>query len=116
MSERSIGVIVTSELDLANPKPFTTEELQQLERLRQMPDEEIDFSDIPNQAGKGGWDRPGLYGGAAGTLRRAALAEKMLLVEPDVLEFFNASGEGAPERMNAVLREYVEEQRKRASM
>jgi uncharacterized protein (DUF4415 family) len=47
-------------------------------------------------------------------LRRAALAEKLLLVEPDVLEFFNASGDGAPERMNAVLREYVEQQRKRA--
>jgi uncharacterized protein (DUF4415 family) len=114
MGERSIGVIVTSELDLANRKPFTAEELEQLERLRAMPDEEIDFSDIPNQAGKGCWRRPGLFGGPAGALRQAAFAEKMLLVEPDVLEFFSASGDGAPERMNAVLRKYVEEQRKRA--
>ena len=49
-----------------------------------------------------------------GALRKAALAEKLLLVESDVLAFFQESGEDAPERMNSVLPEYVEQQRKRA--
>jgi hypothetical protein len=79
-----------------------------------MTDEEIDFSDIPRQAGKPGWRRPGLLGGPVGALRKAAFAEKLLLVESDVLAFFQESGEDAPERMNSVLREYVEQQRKRA--
>ncbi len=112
MSETSIGTIVTDELDSANPRPFTVPEIEQLERLRGMRDEDIDFSDIPNQAGKPGGYRPGLFGGPVGALRRAALAEKLLLVDADVLEFFRKAGESAPERMNAVLREYVEEQRK----
>jgi len=79
-----------------------------------MTDEEIDFSGIPSQAGRPGWQRPGLFGGPVGALRKAALGEKLLLLEADVLEFFAARGEGAPEQMNAVLREYVEQQRKLA--
>jgi uncharacterized protein (DUF4415 family) len=114
MSEKNTGTTIDSKLDLANPEPFTPAELGQLDRLRRMTDDEIDFSDIPNQAGRPGWRRVGLFGGPAGALRKAALAEKLLLVEPDVLEFFEASGEGVPQRMNTVLREYVEQHRKRA--
>jgi uncharacterized protein (DUF4415 family) len=110
MSEKIIGE-TEFELDLKN-LPQMTEE--QMARLRAMTDEEIDYSDTPSQAGKLGRRSSGMFCGPAGALRRAALAEKLLLVEPDVLEFFNASGDGAPERMNAVLRDYVERQRKRA--
>jgi uncharacterized protein (DUF4415 family) len=114
MSEKSTGKTVTSTLDLANSEPLSAVERQGLDRLGKMTDEEIDFSDIPRQAGRPGWRRPGLLGGPVGALRKAALAEKLLLVEPDVLEFFKKSGDDAPERMNTVLREYVEQQRKRA--
>lgn len=114
MSEDNIGKIVSFTLDVDNPPPFTDDEWNQLERLRAMKDEDIDFSDIPRQTGAKNWHRPGLFGGPIGRLRRAALKEGILLVEPEVKEFFEKSGEGFGERMNAVLREYVETHRKTA--
>jgi uncharacterized protein (DUF4415 family) len=78
-----------------------------------MRDEDIDFSDIPSQAGKPGW-RPGLYPAATAEMRRAALAQKILILDDNVAEFFKASGDDAPAKMNAVLREYAETHRKNA--
>jgi uncharacterized protein (DUF4415 family) len=87
---------------------------EQEARLCAMRDEDIDFSDIPNQAGKVGW-RPGLLSAVAlAEVRREALRQKMLLLDDDVAAFFQEQGQSAAERMNAVLREYAERQRKRA--
>ena len=40
---------VSFTLDLDNPPPLTAEQKAMLEELKNMPDEEIDFSDIPPQ-------------------------------------------------------------------
>ena len=79
-----------------------------------MKNEDIDFSDIPQQAGLETWTRPGLFGGPVGKLRFAALKEKVLVLDEDVAEFFRNREDGSPDRMNAVLREYAETHRKRA--
>ena len=108
MSEKSTGKIVTFELDLDNPPPLTDEQREQMERIRAMRDEDIDFSDIPPQTGLKNWSRPGLFGGPVGKLRLAALKEKVLLLDEDVVELLKKAGDATPERMNAVLREHAE--------
>ncbi|SNT24714.1 hypothetical protein SAMN05421770_10666 [Granulicella rosea] len=120
MSEKNTGKIVRYTLDLDNPPPFTAEELEQIEKLKNMRDEDIDLSDIPEQTGLAGWSRPGLYGGPVGALRLAEMRdkllaqEKLLLLDDRVIEFFKQTGGKAPEKMNAVLLEYVEAHRKSA--
>ena len=39
--------IVRYEIDLNNPPPLTDEQKARIKALREMPDSEIDFSDIP---------------------------------------------------------------------
>jgi hypothetical protein len=78
-----------------------------------MRDEDIDLSDIPSQAGKPGW-RPGLYGSSVSEVRRAALREGLLLLDEDVVEGFRAMGDVSPQKMNAVLLEYLQSHRKSA--
>jgi uncharacterized protein (DUF4415 family) len=108
MSEKSTGKTVSFTIDLDNPPPLTAEELSQIERLKTMRDEDIDFSDIPEQRGLASWNRPGLFGGPVGKLRLAALKEKVLMLDEDVVELLKKAGDATPERMNAILREYAE--------
>ena len=42
-----MGKIVRYEIDLDNPPPLTEEQIAELRALAAMPDEDIDFSDIP---------------------------------------------------------------------
>ena len=114
MSEMITGKTVVFRLDLDNPPPFTEEQQQQLQRLREMKDEDIDLSDIPEQSGLGNWTRPGLFGGPVGKLRREALKEKLLLLDEDVIDLFRETGDNSPDRMNAILREYAQARRKTA--
>ena len=114
MSEKDTGKIVTFELDLDNPPPLTGEEREQMEHLRTMKDEDIDLSDIPEQTGVDNWTRPGLFGGPAGRLRKAALKEKVLFLDDDVVEGFRAMGDNSPQKMNTVLLEYLATHRKSA--
>ncbi len=100
MSEKSTGETVF-ELDPAK-LPTMTEE--QMSRLRSMPDEDIDYSDTPSQVGKTGRRVMQPYG------RRG----EVIVLEPDVAEFFRVTGEVSSGRVNAALREYAEQQRKRA--
>ena len=111
MSDESIGKIVTYITDPENPCRLSTE---QRERLDGMREGDIDLSDIPAQSDLHTWTRPGLFGGAVGRLRLAALKEKVLVLDEDVVDFFKDEGASAPDRMNAVLREYVEAHRKSA--
>jgi uncharacterized protein (DUF4415 family) len=113
MSEKNTGKTVNFEIDLENPPPFTTEELDQLERLKAMRDEDVDLTDIPSQAGKPSW-RPGLYGAGVSEVRRTALREGLLLLDDDVVDLFRENGDTSPQKMNAVLREYAEMRRKTA--
>jgi len=49
--------MVRCRLDPENPPTLSEEDREAWERLKPMRDEDIDFSDIPDQAGKTGWRR-----------------------------------------------------------
>ena len=66
-----------------------------------MTDADIDYSDIPSQAGKK-WTRPGALVSAENK------QQITLRLDADVLKFFKKTGKRYQSRINAVLREYVE--------
>lgn len=70
-----------------------------VDRLRQEPDETIDYSDIPPL----GED----FFRAAEWLMPAGKSEVSLRLDKDVLDFFRRSGKGYQSRINAVLRAYM---------
>jgi uncharacterized protein (DUF4415 family) len=96
-----------------DPNNLPTMSEERMAALRAMRDEDIDLSDIPSQAGKPGW-RPGLYDAGVSDVRRAALREGLLLLDEDVVEGFRKIGDSSPQKMNAVLLEYLETHRKSA--
>ena len=89
--------IVKFRLDPMNPPQLTAKQKARLER---MSDEDIDYSDIPSQAGKK-WTRPG-------ALISAENKQQLTLrLDADVLRFFKKTGTRYQSRINAVLREYM---------
>ena len=75
-----------------------------MQRLRQMPDEEIDYSDIPELD--------------ADFFERAVIvlpkpkASICIRLDQDVLDWLKAQGKGYQTRINALLRAYMEAQSK----
>ena len=99
--------LVRYRLDPDNPPVLTEEERQAWELLKRMPDEEIDFSDIPEQTG-GGWRR-------VSELIPAENKQQITLrLDADLITFFRATGRRYQSRINAALREYVNAQKKSA--
>ncbi|MGD0938349.1 MAG: BrnA antitoxin family protein [Terracidiphilus sp.] len=89
-------------LDPSNPPTMTEAELKALRELR---DEDIDFSDIPLQTG-GGWRR-------VSELVPAENKQQITLrLDADLIAFFRATGRRYQSRINAALREYVTAQKK----
>jgi uncharacterized protein (DUF4415 family) len=89
-------------LDPENPPRMTPEQMQALRELR---DEDIDLSDIPEQTG-GGWRR-------VSELIPAENKQQITLrLDADVIGFFRATGRRYQSRINAALREYVNAQKK----
>jgi uncharacterized protein (DUF4415 family) len=81
---------------------------EQMQALRDLRDEDIDFSDIPEQTG-GGWLR-------VSELVPAENKQQITLrLDADVIEFFRATGRRYQSRINAALREYVNANKKAAS-
>jgi uncharacterized protein (DUF4415 family) len=70
-----------------------------------MRDEDIDYSDIPEQ-GADFFARAILWPGAKKQIT--------LRIDPDVLTFFRKQGKGYQSTINAVLRKYVEARKRRA--
>jgi uncharacterized protein (DUF4415 family) len=99
MKEKTTG-IVRFRLDPTNPPKLTAEEREQLKRLREMRDEDIDYSDIPSQRGAV-WTRPGALI-PAGNKKQITVR-----LDADVLEFFKKTGTRYQSRINAALREYM---------
>jgi len=84
---------------------LTEEERQAWESLKNMRDEDIDLSDIPEQTG-GGWRR-------VSELVPAENKQQITLrLDADLIAFFRATGRRYQSRINAALREYVTEQKK----
>jgi uncharacterized protein (DUF4415 family) len=77
-------------------KPSRTD----LERVTQMTDEEIDYSDIPPL-------RDDFFREAAVRWPEKKM-QVTLRIDPDVIDFFKKQGRGYQSMINAVLRKYVE--------
>jgi len=84
-------------LDPSNPPTMTEAEMQALRDLR---DEDIDYSDIPPQTG-GGWRR------VSDLIPAENKKQITLRLDADVIEFFRGTGRRYQSRINAALRDYV---------
>jgi uncharacterized protein (DUF4415 family) len=85
-------------LDPKNPPKLTP---QQRKRLREMKDEDIDYSDAPASPRGAVWTRPGALI-PAGNKKQITVR-----LDADVLEFFKKTGTRYQSRINAALREYM---------
>jgi uncharacterized protein (DUF4415 family) len=100
--------MVRYKLDIKNPPPLSAASKARLQALADMPDELIDYSDIPPQTDIKNWTRPG-------ALVPGENKEQITLrLDADVLKFFRKTGKRYQSRINAALREYVQSQRKSA--
>jgi len=90
--------MVTYELDLDNPPPFTEEQKAELKALDEMPDSEIDFSDIPLLDEK--FWRNAVRGGAYKPVKVSTTVR----VDADILLWLKSKGRGYQTRINAILR------------
>lgn len=97
MSETNTGM-VRFRLDPKNLPKLTSD---QERRLREMRDEDIDLSDIPDQSGKTGWRR------VSDLVSETNKEQITLRLDADVLAFFRATGRRYQSRINAALREYM---------
>jgi uncharacterized protein (DUF4415 family) len=98
MNEKNTGTVVYK-LDLDNLPPLSEEHERQLEHLRTMKDEDIDFSDIPRTKPGTKWQRPGRLIGAS--------SPEVVALDADLFGFFESGGRADAVKVNAALREYV---------
>jgi uncharacterized protein (DUF4415 family) len=82
-----------------NPESLTPELEAQLRALEAMPDETIDFSDIPEITDFSGFVRGGFH--------KPVKRQITLRLDADVVDFFEAGGKGYHTRINEALREWV---------
>jgi uncharacterized protein (DUF4415 family) len=90
--------IVSMELDPANPAPLTRKQKAELAALAEMPDEKIDYSDIPAKPA-------GFWAGAVrGGLYRPVKHQLTVRIDADVLAWLRSQGTGYHGRLNQILR------------
>jgi uncharacterized protein (DUF4415 family) len=94
----SKGTIVTRTIDLNNPPVVTEEQKARLAALAALPDDHIDYSDIPPLP-ETGWVKAVDF--------PHAKKQITLRIDEDVLNFFRGTGSRYQTRINAVLRSYV---------
>lgn len=98
--------------DLLDPPPLTEEQVARLKALEDLPDDQIDFSDIP-EADESFWQnaqRNPYY-------QRALKRQLTIRLDADVLDWFKRhakDGKGYQTDINRVLRDYVEAEEKKA--
>jgi uncharacterized protein (DUF4415 family) len=103
---------VRFELDLLNPPPLTKAQKARLKALADLPDDQIDFSDIPpltDEFFKTAKRNP-FY-------QRALKQQLTIRLDADVLDWFKRhakNGKGYQTDINRVLRNYVERQDEKA--
>jgi uncharacterized protein (DUF4415 family) len=103
--------LVRYEFDPTNPPPLTDEQRERLRALAEMPDEDIDFSDIPPLT-EDFWKNA-----VRGKFYRPVKKQVTLRIDADVLEWFKAQQGGArgyQTKINAALRKVVEGERRKA--
>ena len=89
-----------------NPEPLTPKLRAELDALAAMPEREIDTTEMPPITD---WSRA-----VRGAFYRPMKRPISLRIDADVIDWFQRQGQGYQTRMNTVLRQYVERQRKRA--
>lgn len=90
---------VVYEIDLQNPPPLSAEEREDLRRLAERPDEEIDTSDIPVATEKF-WKNA-----VRNPFYRPVKKQLTVRVDADVLAWLRAGGRGYQTKLNAILRQ-----------
>ncbi|HEV7718151.1 MAG TPA: BrnA antitoxin family protein [Arsenicitalea sp.] len=92
-------------------KPLTPEQRQELAALADLPDDQIDFSDIPPLT-------DAFFENAVrGMFYRPLKKQLTLRIDADLIEWFKShadKGKGYQTKINQALREYVAEQEKKA--
>lgn len=90
--------IVGMELDPTGPVPLTRKQKAELAALAEMPDEEIDYSDIPAKPAAFWADavRGGLY--------RPVKRQLTVRIDADILTWLKSQGTGYHSRLNQILR------------
>lgn len=94
--------IVRHDIDLENPPPLTDEQKARLKLLRDMPDDQIDTSDIPEITDWSGFKRGRFY--------KPVKKLVSLRIDADVVEWFKrrAPAGGYQTDINRALREHIE--------
>lgn len=89
---------VRYKIDLNNPPPLTDEQKAELKALSEMPDSEIDYSDIPslNDAFWKDAVRNPFY--------KPTKTHASVRIDSDVLAWLKSQGKGYQTRINAILR------------
>ena len=91
--------LVRYEVDLNNPPPLTKEQKAELKALSEMPDSDIDFSDIPpltDDFWKNAVRNP---------FYKPVKSSTTVRLDSDVLAWLKSQGKGYQTRINAILRE-----------
>jgi len=103
-SRRDRLVVVNVENMKKLPK-LTADQKQQIEALRNLPDDEIDFSDIPEITEHKG----PVY---VGLMYRPGKTSVTIRLDEDMVEWFKSQGKGWQTKMNWALRLYFATHRK----
>jgi len=106
-----MGKIVTYEVDPANPPPLTKAQKAELAALKARPESEIDTSDIPPLTEKF-WKNA-----VRNPYFRPVKQQLTLRLDSDLVAWFKrkaGGGRGYQTGINRALREYVEQQEKKA--
>jgi uncharacterized protein (DUF4415 family) len=90
---------VKFELDPTNPPPLTDQQKAELEALKAMPDEEIDYSDIP-PLGDEFWKNA-----VRNPFYKPTKTLTTVRLDSDVLMWLKSKGKGYQTRINAILRD-----------
>ncbi len=101
-----LELLPSGKLKNMNKKSTSTQYGTDWERLRNMKDEDIDFSDIPKIT-------PEMFKNAVvrkGLKTVSANSQETLAVDGDVIEFFKAQGRDYQTKINQLLRAYMEAQ------
>lgn len=90
-------------------KPLTQEQIARLEKVADLPDDQIDFSDIPESS------EADLKQSVRGMFYQPTKKQTTLRLDADILAWFRENtAKGYQTEINRVLRDYVEAQRNKA--
>ena len=92
--------LVSVSADSILHKPVSDEQLESLRRLRDMPDSEIDFSDIPE-----------LTREQLASMTRPSRQLVAARLDRDVVDWLQSFGPGYSTRINVILRTVMEQQK-----